>query len=118
MNARLKLLHRLSMRLQQLRALLLPSLQLRIAMAICCRYNFFTLDVQLLQGAAVMRRFSRSMLMLLLLACCAASRNELPSSGCILRHAVERYNTKRFPIALCFLLSSPSTPALVDQTSA
>ena len=54
MNARLKLLHRLSMRLQQLRALLLPSLQLRIAMAVCGRNNFFTLGMQLFHAAAYM----------------------------------------------------------------
>jgi hypothetical protein len=108
MNARLKLLHRLSMRLQQLRALLLPSLQLRIAMAMCGRNNFFTLGVQLFHAASYMRRFSRNLL--LLLACCAASRNELPSGGSILRHAVQRYNTERFPVALRLLLGSADRP--------
>ena len=50
-NEHLQMLHRLRMRLLQLQALLLPRLQLRIALAVRSRHSFFTLVMKLLHAA-------------------------------------------------------------------
>lgn len=97
-NEHLQMLHRLRMRLLQLQALLLPRLQLRIALAVRSRNSFFTLVMKLLHAVAETRRFS-SGFMLLLLACLTARCHELPARGHELLHAIQRNRTQRFPVA-------------------
>jgi hypothetical protein len=102
------MLNRLSVRLQQLRALLLPSLQLRIALAMSSRHSFFTLGIELLHVTNEIRRFNCSLVLLLLLARLTARSDKLPTRGNVLLHAIQRNRTDRFPVALGPLCCSNS----------